>query len=463
LPGGIQSFFWPKVSDDPPLYYNPLLRRFRKDPPKLVRGGFLAQEMGLGKTIISLALILKNPPPNYPPSGSKIDLLETVNPPTAEGTAAAATAATNGENNDNEVKWDKELYKNTSSIEKKRGSILCGGTLVICPVSLVGQWIEEARQKLTNPGLIYPYHGQGRKRDSHILSKNSIVVTTYNVLASDAFYHSMNKNKKKNNYCPPLEMIRWWRVICDEGHCLKETGTNLAKAASQIVSDHKWIVTGTPMNTKIFDIKNQMRFLGIENVTKMFSACGGSGTNRSKGSSQSVVSSHVMYMLKPIVLRHAQNQKYTGTETTLMSLPPKTESIIEIKFNDAENEEFEVIEKKAQQFYLDFRANHLSDMSTHFLKVSSALGPLRVACSGGKYPLEEEKRSIDEDDDDTDMEDDVDQKKKKVPSAKLYSEFAFTSKFRVLLEKLETIRDTDASSKSLVFSQYNSTLNYLQT
>jgi len=88
---------------------------------------------------------------------------------------------------------------------------------------------------------------------------------------------------------------------------------------------------------------------------------------------------------------------------------------------------------------------------------------LRVACSGGKYPLEEEKRSIDEDDDDTDMEDDVDQKKKKVPSAKLYSEFAFTSKFRVLLEKLETIRDTDASSKSLVFSQYNSTLNYLQT
>lgn len=102
-------------------------------------------------------------------------------------------------------------------------------------------------------------------------------------------------------------------------------------------------------------------------------------------------------------------------------------------------------------------------MSKHFLKVSSALSPLRVACSGGKYPLEGEKKDIDKDDDDTDMEDDDVQKKKKVLSAKLYSEFAFTSKFRVLLEKLETIRDTDASSKSLVFSQYNSTLNYLQT
>ena len=85
---------------------------------------------------------------------------------------------------------------------------------VQCPVSLVGQWIEEAKSKLKNPGLIYPYHGQNRNRDPKLLASNSIVVTTYDVIASDATHHA---KKGGSNYCPPLEQIRWWRIICDEG------------------------------------------------------------------------------------------------------------------------------------------------------------------------------------------------------------------------------------------------------
>lgn len=201
------------------------------------------------------------------------------------------------------------------------------------------------------------------------------------------------------------------------------------------------------MNTKIFDVQNQMQFLGIENVTQMFNISNmrGSGGRTATG----VVPEHISYMLKPILLRHAQNQKYTGTDTTLMSLPPKTERTINIELDDAEIKEYGVIEKKAQSFYLDFRASNSSTMSSHFLKVSQKLTPLRVACSGGKYPLENETQPINSDEE-------------KKPSPKMYSDFAFTSKFRVLLKELESIRDTDASSKSLVFSQFNSTLAYLQ-
>jgi SNF2 family DNA or RNA helicase len=67
--------------------------------------------MGLGKTVMSLGLVLANPAPAVLPA-----------PPTGKlGTRA---------------------------------------TLVVCAVSLVGQWVEEARSKLTNKGLkIYAYHG----------------------------------------------------------------------------------------------------------------------------------------------------------------------------------------------------------------------------------------------------------------------------------------------------------------
>jgi SNF2 family DNA or RNA helicase len=60
-PGGIQSFLWPKLPSvaEPgeELYYSPILERFRRDKPHLVRGGIIAEEMGLGKTVISLALV----------------------------------------------------------------------------------------------------------------------------------------------------------------------------------------------------------------------------------------------------------------------------------------------------------------------------------------------------------------------------------------------------------------------
>lgn len=129
-----------------------------------------------------------------------------------------------------------------------------------------------------------------------------------------------------------------------------------------------------------------------------------------------------------------------------------------------EKEEFDIIEKKAKQFYLSFRAQHASTMSKYFLKVSQKLTPLRVACSGGKYPLEDEDKINDHDTDmeDNDSDDEDQKKKKKKPAVKIYSEFAFKSKFRFLLQELESIRDNDVSSKSLVFSQFNSTLEYLQ-
>ena len=154
--------------------------------------------------------------------------------------------------------WDNDLYKKTSVDNKKRGSIISKGTLVICPVSLVGQWIEEAKSKLKNPGLIYPYHGGNRKRDPQLLSGNSIVVTTYDVIASDAFHHSKKGGK---DYCPPLEQIRWWRIICDEGHSLRESNTKRSKAVLSLVADHKWIVSG----------KCNIQFLILKSIEVFFS------------------------------------------------------------------------------------------------------------------------------------------------------------------------------------------------
>lgn len=125
MEGGIQTLLWGKVpvGQGRDIYFNPILNRFRRDVPALVRGGFIAEEMGLGKTVISLALILRNPAPVLPESGSSISDLEWITSPT---------------------QWDKSLYKKNSTTNKKRGSILCRGTLVIVSVQLQSESVSVA-------------------------------------------------------------------------------------------------------------------------------------------------------------------------------------------------------------------------------------------------------------------------------------------------------------------------------
>ena len=189
-PGGIQSFHWAKIPLPPnakdELYFNPLLGMFSKTKPENVRGGWICEQMGMGKTVISLALILSNPAPELPLSGSKTtDLSKTPKP--ANGQAF----------------WKPGLLSpDTNSESQKQRRLLSRGTLVICKVSLVGQWIEEAKSKLTDPGLVYSYHGGNRNRDPKFLAQNAIVVTTYETLASDLTYHASKANNK--SYCPPV-------------------------------------------------------------------------------------------------------------------------------------------------------------------------------------------------------------------------------------------------------------------
>eukprot|EP00531_Pseudo-nitzschia_arenysensis_P016699 CAMPEP_0116122050 /NCGR_PEP_ID=MMETSP0329-20121206/4012_1 /TAXON_ID=697910 /ORGANISM="Pseudo-nitzschia arenysensis, Strain B593" /LENGTH=1515 /DNA_ID=CAMNT_0003615881 /DNA_START=43 /DNA_END=4590 /DNA_ORIENTATION=+ len=434
-PGGVQSFFWSKLpitgESNGDLYYNPILNLFRKDKPALVRGGFIAEQMGLGKTVISLALILKNPAPEFPLSGSPVSELE-------KDDASSARAESCG--------WERNLYERTSAANKKTGSVISRGTLVICPVSLVGQWIDEARSKLKDPGLIYPYHGPNRKRDPNILAANSIVVTTYDILASDAFRKT--KSAAVADYCPPLQQIRWWRIICDEGHLLREGNTRRSKSVLSLVADHKWIVTGTPMNTSPGDLINQLKFLGFEHVDKMFKEMGVSKNRRSNSHFNSEL---LMYLLRPIMMRHSQEQQYRGTSTTLMSLPPKTERKKSIKFSTAEKKAFNKIEKESQDWYLRFRSANRSDISRHFLKLSSKLKPLQMACSGGKCPK-------------LNLEDGLNEGTATMNTvAGLDSNFVFESKFKTLIKKLKKIRDTEPESKSLVFSQFSSTLDWLKS
>jgi hypothetical protein len=100
-----------------------------------------------------------------------------------------------------------------------------------------------------------------------------------------------------------------------------------------------------------------------------------------------------------------------------------------------------MIERRAQEFYSEFRLKTLSTMSKHFFVLSQKLTPLRVASSGGKYPISTGLVTAAVD---TDTNNGKCTKKREV----VYSDFEFQSKFKVLLEELVKIRDNEPDCKS---------------
>ena len=226
-------------------------------------------------------------------------------------------------------------------------------------------------------------------------------------------------------------------------------------------------------------MKNQLKFIGIENVEGLFKnfaklmehtsdRAGGRGL---RGKASGRVVGHFLFFIRAVMIRHAQQQKYRGTDTTLMQLPPKTDRNVVIDFSKQDKKEYDLLEKQALYWYTQFRKSETKSHGKHFLKLTQKLTPMRIACAGGNIPIDDTETNEGGDEDDSATEDTSDENNddenagvtgKKKRKEVVYSDFAFQSKMKKLIEELALAREQDPSSKSLVFSQYQPSLKYLQ-
>lgn len=176
----------------------------REVPTNNHKGGMLCDDMGLGKTVQSISLILSNPRGLHPKVASK------------EG-------------------------------EPRE----CKATLVVAPLSLATQWEQEIKDK--SPSLkVLKYHGTSRTSDPDVFRKYDVVVTTYQTLASEV--------KKEKS---PLLGVKFWRVILDEAHTIKNKRSQMYQATCRVVSDRRWCLTGTPVQNTIDELQALLQFIRV--------------------------------------------------------------------------------------------------------------------------------------------------------------------------------------------------------
>ncbi|XP_058216059.1 DNA repair protein RAD5A [Rhododendron vialii] len=214
---------------------------------QMARGGILADAMGLGKTIMTIALLLA-----HSERGGSLDS------PSTSG-AFVENSNTDGISDQSPTFLSKDTkFSGFDSLVKRKYSLIGGGNLIVCPMTLLGQWKAEIETHAQPGSLsVYIHYGQSRPKDAKILAQNDVVLTTYGVLASEF----STENAEDNG---GLYSVRWFRLVLDEAHSIKSSKSQSSVAAAALTADRRWCLTGTPIQNNLEDIYSLLRFLRVE-------------------------------------------------------------------------------------------------------------------------------------------------------------------------------------------------------
>ncbi|MEV0611356.1 DEAD/DEAH box helicase [Polymorphospora rubra] len=122
-----------------------------------------------------------------------------------------------------------------------------GPTLLVCPMSLVGNWEREAA-KFAPDLRVHVHHGADRARGPEFaaaVATADLVVTTYSVAARDA---------------AALAETGWHRLVVDEAQAIKNAATRQAAAVRALPARHRIAITGTPVENRLADLWSIMEF-----------------------------------------------------------------------------------------------------------------------------------------------------------------------------------------------------------
>ncbi|PQE14945.1 dna repair rad5 protein [Rutstroemia sp. NJR-2017a WRK4] len=204
------------------LYHHQLLgaqwmvqRELSSEPP---HGGLLADSMGLGKTVQTLACMVGNPP---------------------------------------------------TEEDRRRGIT---ATLIVVPSSVLYQWKEEIELHCSALPNVMIYKESFPISDN-VLRIMDVVLTTYTEVmkqfpfpdraAREKIAHSGYKSWWDGAVkdLGVLHRINWRRVVLDEAHAIKNNTARTSLACQHLRSMYRWCLTGTPLLNRLEELFPYLRFL----------------------------------------------------------------------------------------------------------------------------------------------------------------------------------------------------------
>lgn len=122
-----------------------------------------------------------------------------------------------------------------------------GPTLLVCPMSVLGNWHRELTRFA--PELnVHVHHGLDRPHGDKLMAtvaKSDVMITTYALVARDK---------------ESLEKVDWRRVALDEAQHIKNPPTKQTASIRALKAGHRIALTGTPVENRLTELWSIMEF-----------------------------------------------------------------------------------------------------------------------------------------------------------------------------------------------------------
>jgi DNA repair protein RAD16 len=148
-------------------------------------------------------------------------------------------------------------------------------TLVLVPPVALMQWSSEINQYTDGKLKVLVHHNSDpkvKKLQVKDLKKYDVILISYSGLES--MYRKESKGWKRDDGLVKensrIHAIHYHRLILDEAHSIKSRTTGVAKACFALKGRYKWCLSGTPVQNRIGEFFSLLRFLEVRPFASYF-------------------------------------------------------------------------------------------------------------------------------------------------------------------------------------------------
>ncbi|EFN54350.1 hypothetical protein CHLNCDRAFT_135608 [Chlorella variabilis] len=402
----LPPFWGPRVADAGGrlTYVSQLTNFISTSRPRALKGGILCDDMGLGKTLQVIALTCTNAP------GVQRRQLRFFTEGEAEAEAGLARQGDDAaaEEEEQEERPKKRQRKGKEKVGAKPAAKAAGpsqapktkagklaveaaeravaeevpaappaasgprGTLIVCPLSVMSNWQMQLEEHTQGKLSVCVYHGPDRDRRVASLSSYDVVITTYNILAQEL--------SLQNGVCK----VDWLRVCADEAHTIKNTNTQMARAAYALRAERRWAITGTPLQNTLQDLHGITRFLRLEPLDDR--ALFVRTLERPIKARDPLGLKRLQVLMGTIALRRTKAQQVNGRP--LVALPDKTVHQVAVQLDAASRAKYERWQAAGRAIV----ERHLEEgtlLQNYTMVLEVLLRPRQICCHASLAPGED--------------------------------------------------------------------------